>query len=67
VLRDGVVVGTLTSRTISPEYGAIGLARIATEHAADGTAVEVRCGDATVAATVAPLSVKDPGKLRPRG
>ncbi len=67
VLRDGTVVGTLTSRTISPEYGAIALARIATEHAQDGTVLEVVQGEQKRPATVAPLSIKDPGKLLPRG
>jgi glycine cleavage system aminomethyltransferase T len=52
---------------VSPEYGAIALARLATEHAADGTSVEVALGEGTVAASVAPLSVKDPEKRRPRG
>jgi glycine cleavage system T protein (aminomethyltransferase) len=67
VVRDGGVIGTLTSRTVSPEYGTIALARLATEHAIDGTAVEVACGSGTVSATVAPLSVKDPEKRLPRG
>jgi glycine cleavage system aminomethyltransferase T len=61
------VVGTLTSRTISPEYDAIALARIETAHAEDGVVVEVALGDGTMSATVAPLSVKDPDKVRPRG
>ena len=67
VLRDGVVVGTMTSRALSPEFGALALARIATEHAVDGTGVEVVVGEGTVAATVAPLSIKDPEKRLPRG
>ncbi len=67
VLRDGVVVGTLTSRAVSPAFGAIALARVATAHAQDGTAVEIALSDSTVSATVAPLSVKDPEKVLPRG
>ncbi len=67
VLRDGAVVGTMTSRALSPEFGALALARIATEHAVDGTTVEVVVGDGTVTATVAPLSIKDPEKRLPRG
>ena len=67
VLRDGAVVGTLTCRTVSPEYGVIGLARLATEHAEDGLSVEVTLAEGTAAATVAPLSIKDPEKKLPRG
>lgn len=67
-VRDGdVVVGTLSSRVVSPRFGPIGLAMIATPSATDGRVVQVDDGSGgTVRATVAPLSVKDPGKLRAR-
>jgi aminomethyltransferase len=67
VVRDGAVVGTLSSRVNSPTYGPIGLAMLVTEHSADGTALEVVAGAGTVPASVAPLSIKDPDKRRPRG
>jgi glycine cleavage system T protein (aminomethyltransferase) len=67
LLLGGTAVGTLTSVTVSPQYGILGLARIATEHAADGTAVEIALGDGTIGAVVAPLSIKDPEKKIPRG
>jgi aminomethyltransferase len=63
VVLDGTVVGTLSSRVVSPTYGPIGLAMLAAEAAVDGTRLDV----GTVRATVAPLSVKDPEKRRPRG
>lgn len=66
VTRDGEPVGTLTSPTESPRFGVIGLAILDTPHAADGTRLEVAVGDGTAAATVAPLSVYDPEKRRPR-
>ncbi len=62
VLVDGTVVGTLTSPAASPRLGLIGLARLATAAADDGTTVQVRTADGTVEATVAPLCVKDPEK-----
>jgi aminomethyltransferase len=67
VVKDGAVVGTLSSRVDSPTYGLIGLAMLATEHSADGTLLEVAAGPGRVPATVAPLSIKDPDKKRPRG
>jgi glycine cleavage system aminomethyltransferase T len=62
VTRDGENVGALTSPVASPRFGTIGLAVLSSGAAADGT--QVRVGDAS--ATVAPLSVYDPGKQRPR-
>jgi glycine cleavage system aminomethyltransferase T len=67
VLADGSVVGTLSSRVVSPVYGPIGLAMLATEVAVDGRALQVVTLSGAVPATVAPLSVKDPDKTRPRG
>jgi aminomethyltransferase len=66
VLVGGRVVGTLSSRIASPEFGLIGLAMLATEVAVDGSELEVACDDGTIDATVAPLSVKDPDKKLPR-
>lgn len=67
VLADGAVVGLLTSSIVSPEFGAIGLAQIDTALADDGTVLDLVIGEGTVAATVAPLSIKDPGKTFARG
>jgi len=64
---DGAVVGTVTSATVSPQFGSLGLARIETEHAADGARLQVVSDGGPVAVTVAPLSIKDPDKRRPRG
>ena len=55
-------VGTLTSPVASPRFGTIGLAVLDTDAAIDGASVQV--GDAS--ATVAPLSVYDPTKQKPR-
>ena len=65
VLKNGAVVGTLSSRIVSPTYGSIGLAMLAAAEAADGNSVDVSSGEGTVAATVAPLSIKDPDKKIP--
>ena len=62
VTRDGDEVGTVTSPVISPRLGTIALAVLDTASAADGEKVEA--GGAV--ATVAPLSVFDPNKERPR-
>ena len=67
VLADGAVVGSLSSRVVSPTYGSIGLAMLATEVAVDGRALQVATPSGAIPATVAPLSVKDPDKTRPRG
>lgn len=58
--------GVVTSPAVSPRFGAIGLAIMDAGAAFDGTAVEVAMGEGTASATVAPLSVYDPGKERPR-
>ncbi len=67
VLKDGAEIGTMTSRAVSPRLGSLALARIATEHAVDGDSVEVAVAEGTVAAKIAPLSIKDPEKRLPRG
>jgi aminomethyltransferase len=67
VLRDGAVVGILTSRIISPQFGLIAFAQLDTAVSDDGTKLEVTLGDATVPATVAVLSIKDPTKALARG
>jgi glycine cleavage system aminomethyltransferase T len=46
--------------------GTIGLAVLDADVATDGEKVEVAVGDGTAAATVAPLSILDPQKRRPR-
>ena len=63
VTTDGGEVGAVTSPSVSPRFGAIALAILATDAAIDGEKVEV--GGA--AATVAPLSIHDPEKRKPRG
>ncbi|MDP9297362.1 MAG: aminomethyltransferase family protein [Actinomycetota bacterium] len=62
VMRHGEQVGTLTSPTMSPRLGAIGLAVVRTDVAAEGEKIEV----GGTAATVEPLSLYDPQKRRPR-
>lgn len=66
VVRGGEPAGVLTSPTRSPVFGAIGLAILPKDLAADGERLEVRVGDGTTPATVAGLPVYDPQKLRPR-
>jgi aminomethyltransferase len=66
VTRNGEPVGTLTSPAMSPRFGLIALAILETALAADDERVEVSVGGETVPATVAPLAIYDPGKLRPR-
>jgi len=66
VLDGGAAVGTLSSREVTPRFGAIGLAMLATGSAVDGAVLAVDTGAGTVAATVAPLSIKDPAKARAR-
>ena len=63
VTRDGEVVGSVTSPTVSPRLGTIALAILDTDAAIDGGKVEV--GGAV--ATVAPLSLYDLEKMKPRG
>ena len=60
--KDGAEVGVVTSPAESPRVGSIGLAILDAAVAEDGTKVEV--GGAV--ATVAPLSILDPEKKKPR-
>ena len=62
VTKEGDEVGSVTSPVISPRLGAIALAVLDTAAATDGEKVEA--GGAV--ATVAPLSLFDPEKKRPR-
>jgi aminomethyltransferase len=62
----GEVVGVLTSPALSPRYGLLALAILETPSALDGLPADVSLGDGVVAATVAPLAIYDPEKLRPR-
>ena len=62
VTKDGADVGVVTSPADSPRVGPIGLAILDADAASDGTKVEV--GGAV--ATVAPLSILDPEKKKPR-
>jgi aminomethyltransferase len=66
VTRDGELVGTLTSPALSPRFGQIALAILETGVSADGEKVQVKVGDTTVPASVAPLAIYDPEKIRPR-
>jgi aminomethyltransferase len=66
VTKDGREVGTVTSPASSPRLGTIGLAILDADVAVDGEKVEVAVGDGTAAASVAPLSLLDPEKRRPR-
>jgi aminomethyltransferase len=63
VTKDGAEVGTVTSPAASPRLGGIALAVLESGAAADGEKVEV--GGSV--ATVAPLSLYDPNKEKPRG
>jgi aminomethyltransferase len=63
VSMQGAEVGTLTSPTMSPRYGAVGLAVLRADAAADGQSLEA----GGVKATVAPLAIDDPAKQKPRG
>jgi aminomethyltransferase len=67
VTKGGEDVGVLTSPATSPAFGAIGLAILRTDIAADGTTVDVALGGGTVGATVDQLAIVDPEKRRPRG
>ena len=60
------VVGTVTSPTDSPRFGVIGLAVLRSDVAENGTQLEVAVGEGRVKATVADLSIHDPGKTKPR-
>ncbi len=67
VTKDGEEAGVCTSPTVSPRFGAIGLAIVRSQVATEGTRLEVALGDETAPATVAPLSIYDLEKKRPRG
>jgi aminomethyltransferase len=62
VTKDGAQVGSVTSPANSPTFGVIALAVLDSGVATDGEKVDV--GGA--AATVAPLSIHDPEKRKPR-
>src|SRR5215470_2893063 len=66
VTKDGREVGTVTSPASSPRLGTIGLAVMDADVATDGEKVEVAVADGTAPAVVAPLSLLDPEKRRPR-
>ncbi len=66
VTKDGEVVGAATSTTVSPRLGTIALAVLGTDVANDGETVDVALGGGTAPATVAPLSLYDPEKKKPR-
>lgn len=69
VFKDGVEVGVVTSPCASPTFGTIGLARLATEHSANGTSLDVELGEGgerRARAFVSDLSIHDPQKLKPR-
>jgi hypothetical protein len=53
---------------VSPRYGVVGLAVLHTDHAANGTVLEVGVGESGTRAkgTVTDLSVHDPEHRRPR-
>jgi aminomethyltransferase len=62
VTKDGQEVGVVTSPAVSPRVGTIALAILDADVAVDGEHMEVD----GVAAEVAPLSILDPNKERPR-
>ncbi|MFZ0322514.1 MAG: aminomethyltransferase family protein [Actinomycetes bacterium] len=66
VTLDGEVVGTLTSPSVSPRLGTIGLAVLRSDVAANGNTLAVSVGGTTVTAVVDELSLYDPQKRRPR-
>ena len=66
VTRGGEGVGVVTSPALSPRVGTIALAILDAGAATEGEKLEVALGDGTASATVAPLSILDPGKERPR-
>jgi aminomethyltransferase len=67
VEQAGVRVGTLTSPCESPELGkVIALAVVEREAASEGAGLEVEVEDGRASGIVAPLSVVDPKKQRPR-
>jgi aminomethyltransferase len=66
VLQAATIVGVLSSRVDSPEFGPIGLAMLATASAEPGSELTVISGTRSVRASVAALSIKDPHKRRAR-
>lgn len=67
VACDGARVGKVTSACRSPELGeVIALAIVARDVVVRGSPIEVEVEGGWARATVAPLSVVDPGKHRPR-
>ncbi|MEX2274537.1 MAG: aminomethyltransferase family protein [Actinomycetota bacterium] len=60
-------VGTLTSAIDSPPFGVIGLAVLRSDQSVDGTQLQVAVEGGAAEATVAPLSIYDPQKRKPRG
>jgi len=66
VTKDGETVGTLTSPTVSPRLGVIGLAVLRSDEAIEENTVEVGVADGSAPATVKPLSLYDPDKSKPR-
>jgi aminomethyltransferase len=66
VSKDGEFVGTLTSPAESPRFGVIGLAKLRSDVANEGSKLDVALGEGTAAATVDHVSVYDPEKRRPR-
>jgi len=66
VTLGGEVVGTLTSPTVSPRLGTIGLAVLLRDVASNGTRLSVAVGNTTVGAVVDELALYDPQKRRPR-
>jgi aminomethyltransferase len=67
VFSGGAVVGSLSSRVVSPRFGPIGLAMIETGAAQLGGSVEVATSAAATKATIAEVGIKDPTKAIPRG
>ena len=74
VIKEGEVVGTVTSPANSPAFGVIGLATLKSDFAVNGTSVEVAIGEAAAGekgdrfarAFVSDLSIHDPEKKKPR-
>ena len=67
VLKGDAPVGTLTSPTLSPAYGVIGLAILDSEAAHEGNQLDVVTGDGErLRAAVHTLPIYDPKRRRPR-
>ena len=63
----GEAVGVLTSPALSPTLGALGLAILRADVAADGQRVAIDADGGPIAGTVDRLALYDPKKERPRG